>query len=311
MGDAQQKARPGWETGVLSTASVPSEERVRHWAVDAAIGAAAAAAAIVIAQAVLPDRAQALAQSTPPRPVTRTLAAPPEPAHLVAFSDPVAGREIISPFGLRQLPWEENGRLHEGVDIAAPFGSAVLAAADGVVVDAGRSDTYGRFVRLKHAAGLTTLYAHMGSVADGLAPGQAVKAGHRVGEIGSSGTSTGPHLHFELRDEKDRPLNPGLFLGQTFHAAEELPLRAARRVPRGVRIAWVSRIPESKRELMEAKLLAKTTARDAASAGKNASVTVVYGDGRPHARFNLASAKTPLQTEPEDAPVATAEAPPV
>lgn len=304
----------------LSEASLPSDERARHWVLEAAFGAAAALAAITVAQAALPDRVELTSHRPPPQVMAMgaVSAQAPEPAHLIAFADPVQGREIVSPFGLRQLPWEENGRLHEGVDIAAPFGSPVLAAADGVVVDAGRSYTYGRYVRVKHAEGLTSLYAHMGAVAPDMAPGRAVKAGMPVGEIGSSGTSTGPHLHFELRDAKDRPLNPGLFLGEQFATADDLPLKQARRIPRGVRKAWVSRIPESKREQMEALLLARNSPKGdgpfgAVAKGGKGSVTVFYGDGRPHARFNVAPMKTPppaAETE-EDAPVATAEQPPI
>jgi len=285
----------------LSEASPAADERARHWIVDAAVGASVALAAITVAHAALPERT-----APPQRTMSAAAAAAPtmQPpptaaAYLIAFEQPVEGQEIISPFGLRQLPWEENGRLHEGVDIAAPLGSPVLAAADGVVVDAGRSDTYGRFVKLAHAEGLTTLYAHMGAVGDDIAPGRAVKAGQPVGQIGSSGTSTGPHLHLEIRDRKGRPLNPGLFLGREFASAEDLPLKKALRVPRGVRRAWVSHIPESKRELMLAKLEKEAAARDALFVGKDASftsgkgrsVTVIYGDGRAYARFPVGRPK--------------------
>lgn len=307
-GRVHGKARPGWETGILKSATLPREDSPRHWTLDAALGATAAISAIAIAQAALPDRAPALTMTATPPPAAARVPVPEAPSHLIAFTDPVAGREVISPFGLRQLPWEENGRLHEGVDIAAPLGSTVQAAADGVVADAGKSPTYGRFVRVRHAVGLTTLYAHMGAVAPGMLAGRVVKAGAALGQIGSSGTSTGPHLHFELRDARDRPLNPGLFLGQQFFTAAELPLKAARRVPRGVRIAWVSRIPESKREKMEAKLLRISQARNVSSAAQDASsVTVIYGDGRPRARFRVA-APTPPATTPTFVPIGAASA---
>jgi hypothetical protein len=167
-----------------------------------------------------------------------------------------------------------------------------------VVERAGVDGGYGRFVQVKHAAGLSTLYAHMGVVADGLAPGVALKAGAVVGRIGSSGTSTGPHLHFELRDDQDRPLNPGLFLGRAFATADDLPLKSARRFPHAVRVAYVSRIPKSKQALM--------AARTAADAAKDAStVTVFYGDGRPHARFRVApEPASPLAPPPQPDPAA-------
>lgn len=257
---------------------------------DAALGAGAALVALSVAQAALPERAQLTARPAHPA----RFAAPPapsQPAVLIAFEDPVPGREIISPFGLRQLPWEENGRLHEGVDIAAPLGAPVLLAADGVVVRAGQGEGYGRFVEVRHAAGLSTLYAHMGAVADGIAPGVALKAGDLVGRIGSSGTSTGPHLHFELRDAADRPLNPGLFLGRAFASADDLPLKDARRFPRAVRVAYVSMIPKNKRALMAAREVGALAASDAAKDAS--SVTVFYGDGRVHTRFRVKSYSEP------------------
>jgi len=223
------------------------------------------------------------------------------PAPLIAFQDPEPGYAVVSPFGLRQLPWEASGRLHAGIDIAAPAGLPVLAAADGTVtrmeVDAG----YGRFVEVKHAAGLSTVYAHLGRFQPQIAVGMTVKAGASLGELGSTGSSTGAHLHFEVRDEQGRPLNPALFIGRSFAEAGDLPLRAAARIPRGVRVAYVSKIPKSKRDEMQAKLdeaaasdAASATlsdlAIDAGAAGVDASAVVArnkYGHGRPHARLNL------------------------
>jgi len=294
----------------LTEASSALEARARHWIVDAAVGAAVALGAIGMAHAALPDRSAAPPEirTTRAQHMVSAAARPAEPAHLIAFQHPVLGEEIVSPFGLRQLPWEENGRLHEGVDIAADFNEPVLAAADGVVTRAGQSYTYGRFVEIEHAEGLTTLYAHMGGVAAEMRPGLAVAAGTPVGRVGSSGTSTGPHLHFEIRDAKDRPLNPALFVGKTFATADDLPLRDARRFPRRVRIAYVSRIPESKKALMEAKLQAKLDAKlgraalSAADAGRDASVTVRYGEGRPRATIRFSADRKAVETAPATAP---------
>lgn len=266
---------------------------------DAVVGAAVALGAITMAHAALPDRTEGppeIRMTSAPR-IVPAAARPAEPLQLIAFQHPVMGEEIVSPFGLRQLPWEENGRLHEGVDIAADFGEPVLAVANGVVTRAGQSYTYGRFVEIEHVEGLTTLYAHMGGVAPEIRPGLSVTAGTPVGQVGSSGTSTGPHLHFEIRDAKERPLNPALFVGKTFAAAEDLPLRDARRFPRRVRIAYVSRIPESKKALMEAKLQAKLdkAAPSAADAGRDASVTVRYDDGRPRATIRFGADRPSAQ----------------
>jgi hypothetical protein len=196
---------------------------------------------------------------------------------LIAFEEPVPGRAIVSPFGLRQLPWEGNGRLHEGVDISADSGVPVIAVADGVVVEAGTKGGYGRFVAVRHAERLTTYYAHLGAIGADVKPGVAVKAGSQIGRIGSTGTSTGPHLHFEIRDAQKRPLNPAMFLGKAFAEAGDLPLDKAKRYSGRVRMAYVSFIPESKRALMEAKngvpvlviKRATTDAQDLAEAERN------------------------------------------
>lgn len=226
----------------------------RHWARDLFAGGAAALTAITVAHAALPDRLERLAPAriASPAPVAEPVA-PPAPPPLIAFGEPVPGHDVNSPWGLRQLPWEGHGRLHEGVDIAAPSGEPVVAAADGVIVRAGDSASYGRFVEVKHAEGLTTLYAHLGRLAPTARAGQAVKAGTQVGAVGSSGTSSGPHLHFEVRNAQGEPMNPAYFIGRQFATAEELPLRRAAYVSPKVRLATVSNIPASKRGQMASR----------------------------------------------------------
>jgi murein DD-endopeptidase MepM/ murein hydrolase activator NlpD len=247
----------------LTEADTAPGARTRHWLIDAALGGLAALGAITMAKAALPE----------PTPVVLTpiLAAPspphePEPVELIAFVHPVPGHEVVSPFGLRQMPWEAGGRLHAGLDIAAPQGATVTAAADGVVARAGVDRAYGRFVELEHAEGLTSFYAHMSATAPQIAPGAKVKAGAAVGRVGSTGASTGPHLHFEIRDDRDRPMNPALFIGRRFAQAEDLPLRDARKVPGRVRVAQVSRVPDGKRGLMKTRLAVKAEASAALSA---------------------------------------------
>jgi len=261
----------------LNVKSLALRGRARQWVFDAAIGAAAALVAITAAEAALPGKtARLTAASLKPAVIAVVPAVaetPAPPPALIAFAEPVPGYAVVSPFGLRKLPWEEGGRLHEGVDISAPTGVAVLAAADGVVIAAGSSDSYGRYVEVEHAEGLKSFYAHLGAIGKGVAAGLAVTAGTPIGAIGSSGTSTGPHLHFEIRDTRDRPLNPKYFLEQQFATAGDLPLARAARVPRGVRIAQVSMIPESKRALMEAKV-AKTKGKGAPEAASAAQLGV-------------------------------------
>jgi len=175
--------------------------------------------------------------------------APPPPAFV--FDAPLPGHVVNSPFGLRQMPWEENGRLHEGVDIAAPAGAPVRVATDGVIMRSGVSGTYGRFVEVGHKDGFRTLYAHLGRDA-GLKRGAYVKRGATVAYVGSSGRSTGSHLHFELRNKAGKPLNPALFMGKTFAHKDDLPLKAAAKVGRKVRLAQVSNWPEGVKGKMTA-----------------------------------------------------------
>ncbi|MEW6572809.1 MAG: M23 family metallopeptidase [Bacillota bacterium] len=119
-----------------------------------------------------------------------------------SFSWPVLG-PITSPFGMR------DGRLHEGLDIAADAGTPVRAAADGRVVCAGPAGTYGLLVILTHRDGWATYYAHCDRIT--VTTGQAVSAGQLIGTVGSTGHSTGPHLHFEVRLD-GVPYDPGAFL---------------------------------------------------------------------------------------------------
>ena len=264
--------------GVLRALQERNPILKRRALAEAGIVTVAGLSAFAVAHAslILPP-----AQPRPAETVRLTKARPAAPRTeadvLIAFEEPVPGRSIVSPFGLRQLPWEGNGRLHEGVDISADSGLPVIAVADGVVVEAGTKGGYGRYVAVRHAERLTTYYAHLGAVSQGVRPGVAVKAGTQIGRIGSSGTSTGPHLHFEIRDASKRPLNPSMFLGKAFAEAGDLPLDKAKRYSGRVRLAYVSFIPESKRALMNGKndppllvIKRKTTdAQDLAEAERN------------------------------------------
>lgn len=109
---------------------------------------------------------------------------------------PVQGR-ISSKFGERFHPILHAMRMHKGVDLAARFGSPIVAAADGRVVSAGWHGGYGREVAIKHGAGVESIYGHMSRIA--AAAGSYVRRGQVIGYVGSSGLSTGPHLHFEVR----------------------------------------------------------------------------------------------------------------
>ncbi|HYD40180.1 MAG TPA: peptidoglycan DD-metalloendopeptidase family protein [Anaeromyxobacter sp.] len=109
---------------------------------------------------------------------------------------PTEGR-LSSPFGVRTDPFTGAPRAHRGVDVGAPEGSAIRATADGIVRAAGPRGGYGNAVEVDHGNGLTTLYAHASELL--VAPGELVRAGQEIARVGSTGRSTGPHLHFEVR----------------------------------------------------------------------------------------------------------------
>ncbi|MDZ4395166.1 M23 family metallopeptidase [Cypionkella sp.] len=105
---------------------------------------------------------------------------------------------LTSRFGPRMHPILKVLKLHRGTDWAAPSGTPVMAAFDGTVLLAGDGGSYGNLVKLSHAGGTETRYAHLSAFADGIKAGDVVAAGQLIGYIGTTGQSTGPHLHFEL-----------------------------------------------------------------------------------------------------------------
>ena len=117
---------------------------------------------------------------------------------------PVAGH-VTSNFGMRMHPLLGFMRMHKGIDIGAPWGTPIRAAMDGVVQFAGRSSGYGNFVKLASGGGIATGYGHMSRIA--VRGGQRVSQGEVIGYVGSTGRSTGPHLHFEIL-QNGHPTNP-------------------------------------------------------------------------------------------------------
>lgn len=111
------------------------------------------------------------------------------------LTSPVAGR-MTSGFGMRRHPILGYTRMHAGIDFAARYGAPIYAVTDGIVAFAGRHGGHGNYVRIQHGGGLATGYAHMSRIA--AVPGQRVRRGQVIGYVGSTGLSTGPHLHYEL-----------------------------------------------------------------------------------------------------------------
>lgn len=131
----------------------------------------------------------------------------------IAFAAPVEGYAVNSRFGMRRLSYEPRARMHEGLDYAAPTGTPVLSAADGVVLRTGDSSSYGRFVEVAHPNGVTSFYAHLSRVDVGA--GDRLQAGEELGKVGATGRVTGPHLHFEIR-QAGQQIDPAEFLGRSF-----------------------------------------------------------------------------------------------
>lgn len=120
---------------------------------------------------------------------------------------PLNMSRMSSGFGMRRHPVLGFTRLHAGVDFAAPPGTPILAAGSGRVLEAGPNGGYGRWIKIAHDDGLATGYAHLSRIAPGIRRSARVRQGQVIGFVGSSGLSTGPHLHFELH-RNGRPVNP-------------------------------------------------------------------------------------------------------
>ena len=186
-----------------------------------AVTAVLAMAGAPLGAASLPsDKADVL--SVPAAPPVKAIAKPAGPVtRKVAFEAPVKGYRVNSAFGLRKLTIEAKARAHKGVDIAAPKGTSVYTTAEGRVVRAGfQAGGYGNFIEVKHPNGLSSVYGHLSRI--DVHTGQEVASGERIGLVGSTGYSTGPHLHFEVRRNGDQ-VNPTKVVGQSFDVKVSAP----------------------------------------------------------------------------------------
>jgi murein DD-endopeptidase MepM/ murein hydrolase activator NlpD len=157
-----------------------------------------------ISAGVASPTAAATLDATPVRP---SLSAPrdPRPGLIQQDGEPVSLGPVSSAFGWRRDPINGQSRFHKGVDIRAAYGQPVPSVAGGRVVTAGEQGAYGLTVVVEHDSGIRTRYAHLSAVA--VTPGESVERGQDLGRVGSSGRSTGPHLHFEVLED-GRPVNP-------------------------------------------------------------------------------------------------------
>ena len=111
---------------------------------------------------------------------------------------PINGARLSSPFGMRKHPIDGFNKMHRGTDFAAPMGTPIMASGDGVVKKAGWCGGGGNCVKIRHNSTYQTIYAHMSKFARGIKKGVRVKQGQTIGYVGSTGKSTGPHLHYEV-----------------------------------------------------------------------------------------------------------------
>lgn len=111
---------------------------------------------------------------------------------------PIDGARVSSGFGMRRHPIQGYNKMHKGIDFAAPTGTPIYAAGDGVVQKAGRFSGYGNYVRIRHNNQISTAYGHMSRIASKVSNGQRVRQGEVIGYVGTTGNSTGPHLHYEV-----------------------------------------------------------------------------------------------------------------
>ncbi|MBT7291502.1 MAG: peptidoglycan DD-metalloendopeptidase family protein [Rhodospirillaceae bacterium] len=120
---------------------------------------------------------------------------------------PINGARLSSGFGMRRHPVLGYNKMHRGLDFSAPRGTPIVAAGDGVIEVAGRNGSYGKYIRIRHNSTYKTAYAHMKGFARGMRSGKRVRQGQTIGYVGTTGRSTGPHLHYEVLRSGKR-MNP-------------------------------------------------------------------------------------------------------
>lgn len=153
------------------------------------------------------------------------------------FSLPVVSTRVSSSFGGRVHPVAGTRHVHSGVDLAAPTGRSVHATAGGVVSRiANDPNGYGKYVVIRHSNGYESYYAHLSKIAPGLRTGMRVARAQRVGSVGSTGTATGPHLHFEIK-HGNRPVDPLALIRKT-----NRPKLGARQLEAFERVVSVARM---------------------------------------------------------------------
>ncbi|WP_426400675.1 M23 family metallopeptidase [Ralstonia sp. R-29] len=169
------------------------------------------------------------------------------------FTFPVVATRVSSTFGGRVHPVSGAQHVHSGVDLAAPMGRAVHASADGVVSHIGNDPRgYGKYVVIRHANGYASYYAHLSKIERSLRRGMHIARAQRVGAVGSTGTATGPHLHFEVK-RGNAPIDPLALIRKTNPPAlQGAQLAAFQRVVGAARLQLAAADAESLRAAAKA-----------------------------------------------------------
>ena len=143
---------------------------------------------------------------------------------------PIDGARLSSRFGLRKHPILGYSKMHAGVDFAAPRGTPVYAAGNGTVTRANRFGSFGNYVSIRHANGYETAYAHLNGFARGIRAGTRVRQGQVIAYVGTTGRSTGPHLHYEVHvnGKKMNPLALKVPTGRKLEGNELAAFKAMR-----------------------------------------------------------------------------------
>ncbi|MDZ4736513.1 MAG: M23 family metallopeptidase [Rhodospirillaceae bacterium] len=145
---------------------------------------------------------------------------------------PIDGARLTSGFGMRKHPTLGYNKMHRGVDFGAPSGTPIYAAGDGTIESISDNGSYGNYIRIRHNSEYSTAYAHMKGFANGLNQGDRVRQGDIIGYVGTTGRSTGPHLHYEVlvAGEQVNPLDIKLPAGEKLASADLEDFFAAREV---------------------------------------------------------------------------------
>lgn len=159
---------------------------------------------------------------------------------------------ISSPFGKRYHPILRQTKIHWGVDYAAPRGTKIFAGGDGVVQVAKYNGSYGNYVKIRHNSEFSTAYGHMQRIAKGIRPGVRVKQGQVIGYVGSTGRSTGPHLHYEVV-KNGRRVNPRTIRAATGENLKGTDLKNFKKVVADLQTSYKSMFAQSKEPKMAKK----------------------------------------------------------